>query len=99
MIEPADRVIFIGKSGQREGVNHSRCSLTQQLSGPVTDTKRWAPFQFVIAEATGVEGEAAVVEDTTGEERVGDGEPPHAVTSTAAISNIETLAYVTEASL
>jgi hypothetical protein len=97
LIAPADRVIVIGKSGHRDGVNHSRCSLTQQLSGPVTDTKRWAPVQFVIGEASDVvEEEGGVVEDPTGEAPVGE-EEPHPETSTARTS-VEMTPYITDGS-
>ena len=66
-MEPADRVIVIGKSGHVDPVNRWRCSLTQQLSGPLTDTKRCAPLHFVMRE------EAVVVEDPTGEEPEAEG--------------------------
>ena len=98
LIEPADRVIVIGESGHLDPVNHWRCSLTQQLSGPLTDTKRCAPLHFVIEdEAVVVEdatGEGAVGEAAVGEAAVGEEEAPHAVANTANRS-VEILAYVT----
>jgi hypothetical protein len=98
LIAPADRVIVIGKSGHRDGVNHSRCSLTQQLSGPVTDTKRWAPVQLVTGEeeAAGVE-EGAVVEDSSREEPVGEDEPPHPEMSNAT-TRVEIFADIIDGS-
>jgi hypothetical protein len=96
-MEPADRVIVMGKSGHLDPVNRCRCSLTQQLSGPLTDTKRCAPVHLVMEE------EAVVVEDPPGAEPVGDApvgeeEPPHAVTHTATTS-VEILAYITVLSM
>lgn len=73
-------------SGNVDAVSLCRCSLTQQLSGPVTDTKRWVSNQFVDGdEAAGVFG---VLED---EGCVGVDPPPHAVsvaaTASASIGN------------
>ena len=87
-MEPADRVIVIGKSGHLDPVNRCRCSLTQQLSGPVTDTKSCAPLHLVISE------EVVVVEEPTGEAAVGEEAPPHAVTNPATMSR-DILAYFT----
>ena len=79
-MEPADRVIVIGKSGHVDPVNRCRCSLTQQLSGPVTDAKFCAPRHVVIPE------EFVVVEDPTAEAAVGEEEPPQAVANTRTTS-------------
>lgn len=77
VIEPLVRVTVMSRSLKKTPVKRSRCNRTQQLSAPVTETKRCVTVQFVVDEAggafdVGVDGE---------EEEL----PPHAVKITAAV--------------
>ncbi|HYT67493.1 MAG TPA: hypothetical protein VEL51_13785 [Vicinamibacterales bacterium] len=69
--------MVIGKSVNTAPVHRSRCSRTQQLSGPTTEAKRCVTFQAVEA-AGGVN-----VEVDDGEDGADDEHPEHAASSNA----------------
>jgi hypothetical protein len=72
MIAPLERVTVISRSEKTTPVKLSRCRRTQQLSAPVTETKRCVTHQFVVGDDTGEEGAVGVV----GVDGIGDEEPP-----------------------
>jgi hypothetical protein len=89
VIEALERVTVIGRSGKIAGVHRSLCSLTQQLSGPLTDAKRCVTIQLVTRE----EADGAVDDGAVGE-GLGAEPPPHAVTINA-MASVEIRALMT----
>ena len=53
---PFERVTVISRSAKTTPVKLSRCRRTQQLSAPVTETKRCVTIQFVVGDETAGEG-------------------------------------------
>lgn len=66
------RVTAIGSSGKTAPVHRARCSRTQQLSGPLTETNRCVTNQLVVPVGTEVT-----------DAEVGDEDPLHAATVNA----------------
>ncbi len=86
VIAPFERVTVISRSEKTTPVKLSRCRRTQQLSAPVTETKRCVTVQFVVGDET--VGEAVVGVGVVGVVGVGDEEPPpHAVKNSAAVAS------------
>ena len=86
VIAPFERVTVISRSEKTTPVKLSRCRRTQQLSAPVTETKRCVTVQFVVGDETVGEGAEGV--GVVGDDGVGDEEPlPHAVKSSAAVAS------------
>lgn len=77
VIADSARLTVIGTPGKTAGPHRARCSLTQQLSGPVTDandcvTDHWVPVAVGVVVGLGV-GVGALGE-----------EPPHAASDTTS---------------
>lgn len=88
VIAPLERVTVISRSEKTTPVKLSRCRRTQQLSAPVTETKRCVTIQFVVGDET--VGEGAVGVGVVGVDSIGDEEPPpHAVKNSVAASRME----------
>jgi hypothetical protein len=85
----------ISRSGKTAPVHRWRCFLTQQLSGPVTDTKLCVTFQFVTAEEGGaVDEEPTGGGPVIGEELVGEEEPPPQAVRISTSASVEILACI-----
>src|SRR5687768_16807831 len=84
-MEPPERVIAIGRFGKTAPVHRSRCSLIQQLSGPLTDTKRCVTSQLVPEEG-----------GAGGEGRVGEGVPTARGVSSSATASVTIWAFMAE---
>ena len=96
VIAPVERVTVISRPEKTTPVKLSRCRRTQQLSAPVTETKRCVTVQFVVADETvgekvvgvGVVGVGIVGVGVVGVEGIGDEEPPlQAVNNSAAVAS------------
>ena len=75
VIAPLERVTVISRSAKTTPVKLSRCRRTQQLSAPLTETKRCVTTQFVVVGDEAV-GEAAVGAGVVGVDGLEDDEPP-----------------------
>jgi hypothetical protein len=85
MIAPLERVTVISRSEKTTPVKLSRCRRTQQLSAPVTETKRCVTHQFVVADDTGEEGGGGV--GVVGVDGIGDEEPPPQEIQNSAVAS------------
>jgi hypothetical protein len=82
VIESPVRETVMSRSLKTTPVKLSRCDRTQQLSAPVTDTKRCVTVQLVLDEAGGAFDVVGAVGEDCEEEEL---PPPHAVKITAAV--------------
>src|SRR5206468_3628372 len=85
------RVTVIGKSGNTAPVKRSRCSCTQQLSGPPTETKRCVTFQLVTVEEV---GGVVVVEGTVVELAEEEDPPPPQPARIHVTSSVEIWIFI-----
>jgi len=83
VIELAVRATVISRSLKTTPVKRSRCNRTQQLSAPVTETKRCVTVQLVVGEAGGAFDVVGAVGVDCDEEEL---PPPHAVKISAAVA-------------
>ena len=94
VIAPLERMTVISKSEKTTPVKLSRCRRTQQLSAPVTETKRCVTVQFVVSdEGEGAMGVGVVRVGVVGvgvvgvDGVVGEEPPPHAVKNSATVAS------------
>jgi len=82
VIELPVRATVMSRSLKTTPVKRSRCNRTQQLSAPVTETKRCITVQFVVGEAGGAFDVVGAVGVDCDEEEL---PPPHAVKISAVV--------------
>src|SRR5829696_1243948 len=82
---PPERVTVIGRSSNTAPVHRARCSLSQQLSGPLTDTKRCRTTHSVLTAAAG----------GVGDDGLGEEEPQPQAVRLSAMASVEIRLFIT----